>query len=247
MSDNILTSHFLKFIKPASAPPPANKPPAYVLYVLSVLTFVFVTYFFLIHPSCAAKRSRKASTPFTEGPGGMMVLPVPNMPGGKPQKGRKGKNKHGRGGEGVQVNLIVDPAMLGGNRHEEDESVDEDSDSEYTIPGTYSGRSRGRRRPHGKKRRGVFAGLALEAQWRHARGLLKWGMTADVALFFIWGAEFIYILLGKRCPSGGFEGWCDAYNVASAAACLLCVAFGISTFFDVKDLHASKASPRTRT
>lgn len=39
---------------------------------------------------------------------------------------------------------------------------------------------------------------------------------------------------------------CDAYNLASAAACLLCVSFGVSIFFDIKDLHASKASPRTR-
>ena len=39
---------------------------------------------------------------------------------------------------------------------------------------------------------------------------------------------------------------CNAYNVSSAAACFLCVAFGVSVFFDVKDLHASKVSPRTR-
>jgi hypothetical protein len=40
---------------------------------------------------------------------------------------------------------------------------------------------------------------------------------------------------------------CNAYNVSSACACLLCVVFGVSVFFDVKDLHASKVSPRTRT
>jgi hypothetical protein len=39
---------------------------------------------------------------------------------------------------------------------------------------------------------------------------------------------------------------CNAYNVSSAAACLLSIAFGVSTFFDVKDLYASKLSPRTR-
>ena len=40
---------------------------------------------------------------------------------------------------------------------------------------------------------------------------------------------------------------CNAYNISSAAACLLCVTFGVSIFFDVQDLHSSKQSPRTRT
>ena len=40
---------------------------------------------------------------------------------------------------------------------------------------------------------------------------------------------------------------CDAYNLGTASACLLCLMFGLSIFFDVKDLHASRASPRTRT
>ena len=39
---------------------------------------------------------------------------------------------------------------------------------------------------------------------------------------------------------------CDGYNVGTASAFLLFLAFGFSIFFDVKDLHASKASPRTR-
>jgi hypothetical protein len=39
---------------------------------------------------------------------------------------------------------------------------------------------------------------------------------------------------------------CTGYNVATAAACLLCVAFGVSTFFDIKDLDASRVSPRSR-
>jgi len=41
-------------------------------------------------------------------------------------------------------------------------------------------------------------------------------------------------------------GKCNAYNTSSAAACLLCVAFGVSVFFDVKDLYNSKTNPRTR-
>jgi hypothetical protein len=40
---------------------------------------------------------------------------------------------------------------------------------------------------------------------------------------------------------------CNAYNTAMAASCLLAVAFAFSIFFDIKDLHASRTSPRTRT
>ena len=51
-------------------------------------------------------------------------------------------------------------------------------------------------------------------------------------------------MLTDSLPLHGYR--CNAYNVSSAAACFLCVAFGVSVFFDVKDLHASKVSPRTR-
>jgi len=172
-----------------------------------------------------------------------MVLPVQGLPGGQDKKkGKKGKK--GGGGQGdVQVNLIVDPDMFG-NQREDEGSEGEDEEDGYSVPGGFDSRRRARRR---RPRRGVFAGLAMEEQWRSARAWLKKIMVFDILGVVIWGAEFLLILMGKRCPSGQFNGWCDAYNVASAAACLLCVAFGLSTFFDIKDLHASKASPRTRT
>ncbi|KAI0345334.1 hypothetical protein BDW22DRAFT_1020963 [Trametopsis cervina] len=235
-------------IKNPTPPPPASKPQAYVLYVLSVVTFLLTCYMFLIYPWCCTQRKRKGlDTPFTEGPGGMMVLPVPGgQNNGKKKKGKKGK---GQGGEGVQVNLIVDPGMFGGNMREEEEEEEEFSDEEHTVPGTYSssGRSRGRRRGPKHKRRSVFAGLALEAQWKQARKMLKRGMLVDGVMLVAWGAEFVYILIGKRCPAGAFNGWCDAYNVATAASCFLCFLFALSIFFDVKDLHSSNTSPRTRT
>ncbi|KIP12273.1 hypothetical protein PHLGIDRAFT_32902 [Phlebiopsis gigantea 11061_1 CR5-6] len=231
------------FIKTSSPPPPAGRPQAYALYVISVVTFLITTWLFLIQPTCCARRPHKASGPFTEGPGGMMVLPVPGMPGGKKAKtGKKGKNA----GENVQVNLIVDPGLFGGRREDEHSEDDGDTESDYTIPGSFGSRSRGRHRRRGR-RRGVFAGLALEAEWKEARKRLKWNTAADAVMFLVWGALFVYILLGKRCPSGSFDGWCDAYNLATASSCILSFAFGLSIFFDVKDLHASKASPRTRT
>ncbi|OSX65427.1 hypothetical protein POSPLADRAFT_1044802 [Postia placenta MAD-698-R-SB12] len=233
-------------IKPSSSPPPANKLPAYLLYILSFLTVLSTIYLFLIYPCCCGSRPRSRDAAFEQGPGGLMVLPVQSLPGGgKKGKGGKGKKHKGGGGasDGVQVNLIVDPTMFGSGRQDEDEWEDEqgeDGETELGPPGSYAPR---RRRP---RRRGIFAGLALEAQWKRARKQLKVGMVFDVVAWVLWGAVFVVVLMGKRCPVGGYNGWCDAYNLASAAACLLCVSFGVSIFFDIKDLHASKASPRTR-
>ncbi|EKM55168.1 uncharacterized protein PHACADRAFT_255600 [Phanerochaete carnosa HHB-10118-sp] len=232
------------FIKTSTPPPPAGTAQAYSLYVVSVITFLLATYLFIIYPACCGSRTRKSSS-FTDGPEGMMVLPVPGMPGGK-QKGKKGK-KGKVPGEGVQVNLIVDPGMFGGRREDDYSDEDADTESEYTGPRSFGGPSRERRRARRARRRGVFAGLALEAQWKEARKRLKINAAVDAVMVLLWGAEFVFILWGKRCPSGQFDGWCDAYNLATAAACLLCLAFGLSIFFEVKDLYASKASPRTRT
>jgi len=143
-----------------------------------------------------------------------MVLPVQHLPGGSKHKGSKGKKKHKKGHHGangdVQVNLIVDPNIFGGSRRGRDEEEEEYEDEEYSSRwGTHSGRSRGSdgRRSRAPKRRSVFAGLALEARWKQARKRLKWAMAVDLACLVLWGAEFVVILAGKRCPPGGFEGW----------------------------------------
>ena len=47
----------------------------------------------------------------------------------------------------------------------------------------------------------------MEHQWKLARKHLKQIMFFDIAMFFLWGAEFIVILMGKRCPVGAFDGW----------------------------------------
>jgi len=172
-----------------------------------------------------------------------MILPVQHLPGGNKQKGnkagKKGKKATGMGGD-VQVNLIVDPAMFGGGR-----GAEEEGDETRWATGSVSDRTAvGRPRP--PKRRSVFEGLAMEERWKTARKYLKWSTAFDSVFFLLWGIEFILILIGKRCPPGSFEGWCDAYNFATALSCLSCVLFGWAIFFDVKDLHASRVSPRTR-
>ena len=184
--------------------------PFYALYVLSILTFLLVTYLFLIFPFCCLGRGKDSKLTDPLGPEGLAVLPVQHLPGGskhKDSKGKKKKNKKGRpGGSGdVQVNLIVDPNLFGGHRGRDEEDEEHDDEISSCL-GTNSGRSSGSngRRP---KRRSVFEGLALEARWKKARKRLQWAMAVDVVCFTLWGAEFVIILAGQRCPPGGFEGW----------------------------------------
>jgi hypothetical protein len=57
-------------------------------------------------------------------------------------------------------------------------------------------------------------------------------------VLFIFNPIFIYVFSSASR--------CNAYNVSTASACLLAVAFCVSLFYDVQDLFASKQSPRTR-
>ncbi|KAJ7063426.1 hypothetical protein C8F01DRAFT_1250972 [Mycena amicta] len=236
-------------IKPKEKPPPSGSIAAYVLYVFSCLTVVLVLYLFAFRPCCCAGKRRKPTGPAGNPlANGMMVLPVSGLPGNKKaKKAKKGKNGMPMpGGGDVQVNLIVDPNAFGGRPEDEDDTTDDDFDEGSSVPGSFDPASARRKRKRAK-RRSVFAGLAMEEDWKRARSWLKKITAVDVLGLILWGGIFIFILIGKRCPSGGFDGWCNAYNVSSAAACLLCVSFGIGIFFDVQDLSGSKLSPRTRT
>ncbi|KZT26543.1 hypothetical protein NEOLEDRAFT_1063065 [Neolentinus lepideus HHB14362 ss-1] len=239
-------------LKPNPPAPPEGKAPAYLLYVLSVITFLALLFLFVFYPCCCGgRRKSKVSAQQPFGPMGAMVLPVQHLPGGKKAKGTKGGKKGGKKGQAqemgdVQVNLIVDPSMFMpggmGRDAEEEEEHSEDDGSAY---GSQAGKAnRPRKRP---KRRGVFEGLALEESWKAARKWAKKVTMFDVGMLVLWSAEFGFVMWGKRCPSGKYEGWCDSYNVATACACLLALAFCLSLFFDVKDLHTSRQSPRTRT
>ncbi|KAJ7621621.1 hypothetical protein DFH06DRAFT_1233100 [Mycena polygramma] len=235
-------------IKPADKPPPSGTIAAYILYVFSCFTLLLLLYLFAFRPCCCAGKRRKSGASGNPLANGMMVLPVSGLPGGKkhkPKGGKKGKKgKDGMPGD-VQVNLIVDPNAFGRPQDEDDDDTDED-DEGGSVPGGFDPAAARRKRKRAK-RRSVFAGLAMEEDWKRARSWAKKITAVDVLGLVLWGATFVFILIGKRCPSGGFEGWCNAYNVSSAASCLLCVSFGIGTFFDVQDLSGSKASPRTRT
>lgn len=248
-------------IKPENAkdpPPPANKPPVFVLYVLSSLTLLLLLYMFLFRPCCCARSKPQSSKNPLGGAAnmGMMVLPVggAGKKNKKPKGGNKGKGKYGHpGAQGdVQVNLIVDPTAFQPPEASESDSEDDyDSLDEAMMPGglRYDDRQQARRkkRNRNRRRRGVFEGLAMEEDWRAARSWAKKVAMVDAAGIVLWGAAFVFIMTGKKCPSGGYNGWCNAYNISTACACLLCVAFCVSAFFDVQDIHASKQSPRTRS
>lgn len=237
-------------IKPKTPAPPQGKAPAYLLYVLSCLTLLALLFLFVFYPCCCAGRRKGKSSGQSYGPMGAMVLPVQQLPGGKKNKGGNGKKKSGKKGQppgmgDVQVNLIVDPSMFmpgGMGRDAQDTEPRSDDDGEGSAYG-----SQGNRPARKPRRRGVFEGLALEERWKAARKWARKVMFFDVGMLVAWGAEFGFVMWGKRCPSGGFDGWCDSYNVATACAFLLALAFCLSLFFDVKDLHNSRQSPRTRT
>jgi hypothetical protein len=142
----------------------------------------------------------------------MMVLPIQQGKGKKWKDNKKGKKgMGGPGGGDVQVNLIVDPAMLQGqldDRHP-DEYCQDEYDEQSSVPGTYSPCAQAHSTPQRRlrPRRSIFVGLAMEEQWRAARSMSKKLMFFDIVCTVLWGAEFVLILMGKRCPSGGFEGW----------------------------------------
>ncbi|KAI0026583.1 hypothetical protein K488DRAFT_65864 [Vararia minispora EC-137] len=127
-----------------------------------------------------------------------------------------------------------------GGLHDDREPDDGDGSTEI-LSGLGTG---GARRP--PKRRGVFEGLAMERSWRAARRERKWMLVFDIASLVLWAAEFCWVVIGDKCPPGAFNGWCNAFNVATAAACILAFVYALSIFFDVKDLHQSSVSPRTR-
>ena len=194
---------------------------------------------------------------------------------GGDKRGKRGGKGKGGGGADVQVNLIVDPHAFNfdPDHDDEDNICESDNDDDGGMPGGFSpSKPRGKGRGSHQRRRGILAGLAMEESWRHARGWAKKLAVVDVAGVVLWGGVFVF---SKRCPSGAFSRWyvffllfsrflslvgcvmltdtlplhgyrCNAYNVSSTSACLLCVAFPVCVLFDVKDLHASKVSPQTR-
>ena len=191
-------------IKSPNPPPAAGKPPAFALYIFSSVTIFAMIYMYGLRP-CLGRRKR-AKQANTTNPAGMVVLPVTNPMQAKKKKGKKG-HKKGNGGEGgsVQVNLIVDPTMLGTQRGNNTlpGRYDTDEDEEGSLPGDGTSRRR-----QGPPRRSFFQSMAMEEQWKYARSELKKVTAFDTIMMVLWLATFVFVLMGQRCPNDEkYNGW----------------------------------------
>ncbi|GAA5961443.1 hypothetical protein JCM3765_003582 [Sporobolomyces pararoseus] len=94
----------------------------------------------------------------------------------------------------------------------------------------------------------ILSHVALEERWLAARKQVKWNATVDFLTGTLWGGVGVWAIgfNGKKCPMGGFEGYCNLYNTALAFSILLSIAFFTSFAFDCLDLSRAKVSPRHR-
>ncbi len=150
-----------------------------------------------------------------------MVLPITGQTGKKGGKaGKKGKSKFGSPGPNehgdVQVNLIVDPKAFQPpgtddlSDEEEDEENDSSDEGSGMMPGGfgYEERERSRRKKRKRRRRrGLVEGLKMEEEWKAARSWAKKITVVDVVGLVLWSGAFVFIMIGQRCPSGGYGGW----------------------------------------
>ena len=146
--------------------------------------------------------------------------------------------------QGPCVNLIVDPALLGKGVDDSDTDTGDDDDDE-ALPSE----ERRRKKRKSKKRRqlGMLANMKRQARWRVARSSLRWDCGWDVVLCLLWGAAAVMALIvGKKCPSGTAEGWCNLYNGAIACSVVATVLFLVAIYCDVVGLRASRAPPKGR-
>ena len=184
----------------------SKKPPVYVLYILSALTFFPVWYFFLFRPAFCGKKRHKHSD----------YIP-----------------------------------LLGRDDNETDDDRTHDTGPMWEK--------------RGLRRRAGSTVLVSEEDLKQVRAIVKVWVMFDMAGLILWSVAFAYILTGKRCPNGQYEGWCvpvilvplyagvyilfrcTAYNMSTGAACGLAVAFSVSAFFGIKDLHVSRMFRWTQT
>lgn len=194
-------------------PPPQGTLAAYVLYAAAPITLLALVYLFLIRPCMVRSKAREeeiAAGGMLAGGGGMLMMPGGlNSMGMMGKKGKKKSKGDPQSGD-VHVNLIVDPRMFQHQQPEEEEEDDEldepGDDLASSVPGSYTPL----RRPRPKKkprRRGFMEGLALERAWIRARANHKVQMWSCILGMILWGAVFVLVLMGKRCPSGAFMGW----------------------------------------
>ncbi|KAJ1032615.1 hypothetical protein NDA16_000638 [Ustilago loliicola] len=235
-------------IRPQEKAPPSGTMPSFVLYGVSALSTIICLWLFALKPCCRSNREPSGGAP--GGAANGMAIPIMSGgggagPGGKGPKGMFGKKK-GMPMQGTTVNLIVDPSLLGGaGKRSSNSDSESDTDTDETLPGEQ--RRRRRRKKKRQAKLGLLGNMKLQARWRVARTSLKWDCAWDVVLCLMWAAAAVMALgVGKKCPSGTAEGWCNLYNGAIACAVVATVLGLVAIYCDVVGLRASKMPPKAR-
>ncbi|KAJ9477620.1 hypothetical protein PHBOTO_001181 [Pseudozyma hubeiensis] len=227
-------------IRPAQKAPPSGTFASFVLYGVSAISTIACLWLFALKPCC--RSSREPMPKGGPGAGNGMVIPIlpAGNAGGNGKPGMFGKKS--RTQQAPMVNLIVDPKLLGGRADESDTDTDDDEE-------TASGEDRRRKKRKAKKRKqlGVLANMKQQARWHIARKSLKWDCGWDVVLCLLWGtAAVMALVVGRKCPAGTGEGWCNLYNGAIACSVMATLLFLVAIYCDVVALRVSKAPPCSR-
>lgn len=230
-------------IRPQEKAPPSGTFASFVLYGVSAISSIVCLWLFALKPCCRSGREPKS----LGGPAAGHGLVIPIMAAGGGAAGGNGKpsmfGKKSKAQQGPTVNLIVDPKLLGGRADVSDTDTDDDDDA------TVSGEECRRKKRKAKKRKqlGMLAKIKQQAHWRLARKSLKWDCGWDVVLCLLWGAAAVMALaVGRKCPAGTAEGWCNLYNGAIACSVIATLLFLVAIWCDIVALRASKAPPGGR-
>jgi hypothetical protein len=239
-------------IKPGDTSPAARGSIAsFVIYGCSVVTLLVILYLYVFRRCCGdPMRKELHAAGVADNPLAGMIIPVLS---GTPQNASKGFGfgKRGRKARMMQqqqaptVNLIVDPALLGERagrrpkRRGDDECDENDDECDERLPGD------ARRSSRRKNGIGVLGNIQMQRRWMIARKQVKLITVWDAILCVMWVAASIVALgLGKSCPTGAGNGWCNYYNGAISCGVILAVLLVVALYFDYRDLQVSKKPPR---
>ncbi|TKY85079.1 hypothetical protein EX895_006159 [Sporisorium graminicola] len=228
-------------IRPEHKAPPSGTFASFVLYGVSALSTIVCLWLFALKPCCRSSRVPAGAAGMGgTGAGNGMVLPIMAAGGGGAGSKSGLFGKKNKVQPGPFVNLIVDPSLLGKRADDSDSETDaDDSDDDEAA------RRRKKRRGKKKRKAGMLATMKLQARWRVARTSLKWDCGWDVVLCLLWGAAAVMSLgVGKKCPSGTAEGWCNLYNGAIACSVVATLLFLVAIYCDVVGLRSSSAPPK---
>ncbi|SJX61189.1 uncharacterized protein SRS1_12411 [Sporisorium reilianum f. sp. reilianum] len=230
-------------IRPEHKAPPSGTFASFVLYGVSALSTMVCLWLFALKPCCRSGREPAGTAGMAgAGAGNGMVVPIMAAAGGGGAGSKPGLfGKKNNMQPGACVNLIVDPSLIGKRADDSDSETDSEDDSDKAE-------RRRKKRKHKKRRKlGMLATMKLQARWRVARTSLKWDCGWDVVLCLLWGTAAVMALgVGKKCPSGTAEGWCNLYNGAIACSVVATLLFLVAIYCDVVGLRASKALPQSR-